>query len=305
MNSDEWTCQTCSRGFSRKGDLTRHVNIHAGYKPHKCSDCGKSFSQYSGLKTHRNVHTKIKPFLCGMNGCKAAFGDPSSRARHCKETHRTLGAYRCPVPRCKSSIKRRSAFTQHLRKHNLDPETVDIDALAPPLLPRHVFARRKSDARSSGKESSQQSNDNTVISPFTGNYISAPGPSYFHVPQLPGEHAMTYDWFETQPITLPSLPAAGLYTIASASPLPDFSYSASPSPAPPNGFLQTPSSSRGHSPYTSSSPSTPAPSPLSQPPLLFFSEPAHAEPGWQKSMTEWDLQSVFGTSHEQFQGING
>ncbi|KAF8076647.1 hypothetical protein FPV67DRAFT_425875 [Lyophyllum atratum] len=223
MTSDEWTCQTCFKGFARKGDLTRHANIHMGYKPHKCNDCGKSFSQFSGLKTHRNVHTKVKPFLCGMDDCKAAFGDPSSRARHCKETHRTLGAYRCPVPRCKSSIKRRSAFTQHLRKHNIDPETVDIDALAPTLLSRQAFPRRKSTTQHPSQEPSHQSISATDLS---FNNISAhpydaeaTGAVYFHIPQLTEERAMTYDWFRTQPINVPTFPAAGLYTIDTASPL--------------------------------------------------------------------------------------
>ena len=64
-----------------------------------------------------------------------------------------MSAYRCPYPLCKSrylpyiififfstdnnqfSIKRRSAFTAHLKKHNLDLTYVDIDAMAPPLPP--------------------------------------------------------------------------------------------------------------------------------------------------------------------------
>ncbi|KAG6882083.1 hypothetical protein C0992_012786, partial [Termitomyces sp. T32_za158] len=111
--------------------------------PHKCNDCGKSFSQYSGLKTHKNVHTRVKPYGCEIDGCKAAFGDPSSRARHCKEKHRTIGAYRCPASRCTSSIKRRSAFIQHLKKHGISPESIDIDALAPALLPRIAPYQRK------------------------------------------------------------------------------------------------------------------------------------------------------------------
>ncbi|KAJ6628936.1 hypothetical protein B0H10DRAFT_1940289 [Mycena sp. CBHHK59/15] len=122
-----WTCRECPKFFARKGDLTRHEFLHIGYRPHVCADCGKAFAQYSGLKTHMNVHTRVKPYKC--KECPAAFGDPSSCARHTKETHRSLGAYQCPVSSCKSSIKRRSAFTAHLRKHGMKYSDAEIDDL--------------------------------------------------------------------------------------------------------------------------------------------------------------------------------
>lgn len=124
---NKWHCPECPKTFSRKGDLTRHSLLHTGRRPYVCSECGKGFAQHSGLRTHENVHTREKPFRCGSNGCQAAFGDPSSRARHRKETHCSPGAFRCPDARCKSSIKRRSAFTAHLRKHGMKYMGVDID----------------------------------------------------------------------------------------------------------------------------------------------------------------------------------
>ncbi|KAJ7044592.1 hypothetical protein C8F04DRAFT_591277 [Mycena alexandri] len=123
----QWLCPECPKTFTRKGDLTRHSLLHTGHRPHSCSDCGKSFAQYSGLKTHMNTHTRVKPYRCGIFPCQAAFGDPSSCARHRKETHRHAGAYRCPETRCKSIIKRRSAFTAHLRKHGAKYAGVDIE----------------------------------------------------------------------------------------------------------------------------------------------------------------------------------
>ncbi|KAG1745782.1 hypothetical protein EDD22DRAFT_282412 [Suillus occidentalis] len=126
----KWPCSSCPKSFSRKGDLTRHQLLHTGIKPYKCDSCPKSFSQRSGLNTHRNTHTKAKPFVCLKEGCMKAFGDPSSCARHRKETHRSEGAYQCFLPGCGTRIKRRSAYKEHLRKHGIDPKHVDLDAIA-------------------------------------------------------------------------------------------------------------------------------------------------------------------------------
>ncbi|KAG1892195.1 hypothetical protein F4604DRAFT_1519987, partial [Suillus subluteus] len=96
----QWSCSSCPKSFTRKGDLTRHQLLHTGIKPHICGTCKKGFAQYSGLKTHLNTHTKAKPYVCGIGTCMKAFSDPSSCTRHRKETHRREGAYKCTVPEC-------------------------------------------------------------------------------------------------------------------------------------------------------------------------------------------------------------
>ncbi|KAJ2922097.1 hypothetical protein H1R20_g15008, partial [Candolleomyces eurysporus] len=127
--------ETCKRRFGSESDRQRHERIHTGVKPFVCEVCNKGFPQYTGLKTHRNIHTGAKPHECSF--CCQAFADPSSKARHEKETHRCLGTYKCPAPKCPVGIKRRSAFVVHLReKHGLDKDSVDIDACAPTILPK-------------------------------------------------------------------------------------------------------------------------------------------------------------------------
>lgn len=125
-----WSCSSCPKSFTRKGDLTRHQLLHTGIKPHMCDTCKKGFAQYSGLKTHLNTHTKAKPYVCGIGTCMKAFSDPSSCTRHRKETHRREGAYKCTVPECGTRIKRRSAFVAHMKKHGIDARTLDLDAIA-------------------------------------------------------------------------------------------------------------------------------------------------------------------------------
>ena len=56
-----WRCSRCTKGFTEKGRLADHMNVHLGIKPHNCEQCGQSFSNDSNKRAHiKSVHMGLK-----------------------------------------------------------------------------------------------------------------------------------------------------------------------------------------------------------------------------------------------------
>lgn len=63
-NRREHKCPHCSKDFNHKWHLDRHISIHTGERPYKCPHCHKAFRQNGDLTEHIRLHTGEKSHQC-------------------------------------------------------------------------------------------------------------------------------------------------------------------------------------------------------------------------------------------------
>lgn len=78
-------CDICQKKLRSKYHLKLHLAVHTGEKSYICEICKKGYQQKWNLMTHMaRVHSKVKPFKC--SDCGKEFGYSSHFKRHVK-TH--------------------------------------------------------------------------------------------------------------------------------------------------------------------------------------------------------------------------
>ena len=103
-----FTCKTCGRQFTQKGDLNNHIRVvHEGVKRFECNICDKRFAKKNRLSNHINTHTGAKPFKCDQ--CPQRFASSANRSQHRK-------SHFAPTYKCEFCGQ---MFTQstHLKRH--------------------------------------------------------------------------------------------------------------------------------------------------------------------------------------------
>ena len=69
VDDREFKCGFCSKSFSMRIALDKHMVVHGGKLPWQCPDCPKGFMKSSDYKDHCNkMHDNFRPFPCHVCG---------------------------------------------------------------------------------------------------------------------------------------------------------------------------------------------------------------------------------------------
>ncbi|KAL1514134.1 hypothetical protein ABEB36_003444 [Hypothenemus hampei] len=125
LTSTEFSCDICSKNYSSKYSLTRHLKVHSDAEELKCQVCFKTFSRAADVKRHLTAHTGEKPYTCNI--CSCSFTQSGRLAAHMRQKHKIERREKPPVHQsqekpylcstCGKCFRHSSTLKMHLRRH--------------------------------------------------------------------------------------------------------------------------------------------------------------------------------------------
>ena len=88
-----FACTLCGKGFTKKYNMSIHVQSHHSLKRHQCPICSHRYSQKSYLRLHMRTHSGDKPYECKYR-CGKRFGMKSDVKKH-ERVHSGEKPYTC------------------------------------------------------------------------------------------------------------------------------------------------------------------------------------------------------------------
>ena len=122
-----YLCITCSKIFSTKRNLNRHIKIvHLKEYNFSCDQCDKSFGLDQTLQRHvKTVHLKERMFIC--NYCDKSFGDNGNLQKHIRTVHLKERIFICNY--CDKSFGENGHLQTHIINIHLNPKPKSMSRL--------------------------------------------------------------------------------------------------------------------------------------------------------------------------------
>lgn len=79
-------CKVCGKVYTAKNRFMSHMKTHAADKEFTCTVCGKGFMRSDHLRQHLNVHSGARPYACSV--CPKTFASYPNWHKHLRKIHR-------------------------------------------------------------------------------------------------------------------------------------------------------------------------------------------------------------------------
>lgn len=118
-------CELCSKGFTRKYHMQRHVKLHIRgpvpkahlldwtRRPYACGVCKMGFTRQHHLTRHMLIHTGERPHSCHV--CGKAFRRFTNLTLHVRTVHGAERPFKCHI--CGRGFPRLYSLQRHLKLH--------------------------------------------------------------------------------------------------------------------------------------------------------------------------------------------
>lgn len=134
-NNKLFICDLCKKTFTKKGNLSYHLNIHSGNHPFACNECDKTFAHKAGLINHKRRHTGDQPYPCPY--CDRRFGQSTDLRRHRRSHGNEEKPFACN--HCDLKFYENKFLKAHLKCHKAKNVTKTISVNSSEIKPIFEF----------------------------------------------------------------------------------------------------------------------------------------------------------------------
>ena len=110
-SSSRFTCRKCSKEFTSKNGLSRHMQLHTGQFKFFCEVCRKGYNNNTAYKSHMDKHDGVK-YQCNM--CSKSFCRKELLLDH-KSIHTGVFRFQCDF--CGKGFNTKAALKKHNASH--------------------------------------------------------------------------------------------------------------------------------------------------------------------------------------------